>query len=96
MDHLHNLHREIEQLSFHDPRGGTKEPVLADLPGADMIEALADDVLLLYRPYYYGIIEDAQGRDSQNLTKILVAKNKTGQSQELYYGLNREILNWLN
>ncbi len=78
-----------------DLRAGAKEPLMSDLVGSEIIEELADDVLLIYRPYYYGIIEDAHGRDTRNLTTLIVAKNKAGQGREVYFRFNPENLEWV-
>jgi hypothetical protein len=42
------------------------------------IEKMAGDVLLMCGFYYYGIIEDAWGRDTRSLTSLIVAKTKIG------------------
>ena len=77
-----------------DLRGGAKEPLMCDLVASDMTEELADDVLLIYRPYYYGIIKDADGRDTRNLTTLIVAKNKAGKSRDVHFRFNPENLEW--
>ena len=78
-----------------DLRAGAKEPLMSDLVGSDMIEELADDVLLIYRPYYYGIIEDTDGRDTRNFTSLIVAKNKAGQSRDVHFRFNSKNLEWV-
>ena len=38
----------------------------------------ADIVTFLFRPEYYGIFTDEDGRDTQGLTEVIVAKHRNG------------------
>lgn len=69
---LSQLSRSVEQ------RGGDKRPMLSDLRESGSIEQDADIVLFLYRPAYYGIKEDEQGRDIQDALEVIAAKNRQG------------------
>jgi len=59
-------------------RGGNKEPMLSDMRDSGLLEELADKVLFLYRPAYYGFSETSRGENSQGMAELIVAKNRTG------------------
>jgi replicative DNA helicase len=65
-------------------RSGDKRPIISDLAGSDFIEELADNIILLHRPAYYGIIEDENGNDLSNVTEVIIAKSKDGTPGEIY------------
>ncbi len=69
-------------------RGGDRRPMLEDLRGSDLMEQLADKVLFVYRPYYYGISEGETGRDLQNYFELIIALNKSGKSCSLAFKIN--------
>jgi replicative DNA helicase len=66
------LSRAVEQ------RGGDKKPMLADLRESGAIEQDADKVIFVYRPAYYGLVYDEDGNNVEELTKLILAKNRTG------------------
>jgi len=69
----------LSQLSRSvETRGGSKRPMLSDLRESGAIEQDADIVTFLFRPEYYGIFQDEDGRDTQGLTEIIVAKHRNG------------------
>ncbi len=62
-----------------ETRGGDKRPQLSDLRESGAIEQDADIVMFLYRPEYYGIIqEDKNGNAYQGYSEIKVAKHRNG------------------
>ena len=69
---LSQLSRAVEQ------RGSTKKPILSDLRESGSIEQDADQVLFIYRPEYYGLTEDEEGRPTAGLAEIIIAKNRHG------------------
>jgi replicative DNA helicase len=69
---LSQLSRAVEQ------RGGTKKPLLSDLRESGSIEQDADQVLFIYRPEYYGLTEDEEGRPTTGMAEIIIAKNRHG------------------
>jgi replicative DNA helicase len=84
------LSREVEKRSI------SKCPQLADLRESGAIEQDADKVLFIYRPEYYGLIEDEEGNCAKNLVKIIVAKNRTGRLGYVNLTNDREFTNILN
>lgn len=62
-----------------DKRPGDKRPMLIDLLQFGKIERFIDVVLFIYRPAYYGIIIDEMGKDVENQTELIIAKNKNGK-----------------
>ncbi|MBO4719769.1 MAG: DnaB-like helicase C-terminal domain-containing protein [Prevotella sp.] len=52
-----------------------KKPQLMDLANSSYIEGLADVVMMVHRPEYYHIYQDALGRDLHGRIEIIVKKN---------------------
>jgi replicative DNA helicase len=69
---LSQLSRAVEQ------RGGNKKPQLSDLRESGSIEQDADVVCFLYRPQYYGITTDEEGRSTAGLAEVIVGKQRNG------------------
>jgi len=69
---LSQLSRSVEQ------RGGDKRPVLSDLRESGAIEQDADIVSFIYRPEYYGFIQDDHGNSNHGIGEIIVAKHRNG------------------
>jgi replicative DNA helicase len=61
-----------------ETRGGDKRPQLHDIRESGSIEQDADEVLFLYRPEYYGITQDEEGRDMTGRSEVIVAKHRNG------------------
>ena len=68
---------QLSRAAEHRP-GSAKRPMLSDLRESGSIEQDADQVLFLFRPEYYGIYEDEQGRSTQGVSEVLFAKNRHG------------------
>lgn len=70
---LSQLSRAVETRA-----GGSKKPMLSDLRESGSIEQDADMVLFLYRPEYYGLYEDAEGRSTIGIGEVIVGKHRNG------------------
>ena len=69
----------LSQLSRAvEVRGGSKRPQLSDLRESGAIEQDADIVSFIYRPEYYGILEDEQGMSLKGVAEFIVAKHRNG------------------
>lgn len=74
----------LSQLSRAvETRAGSKRPILSDLRESGAIEQDADMVLFIYRPEYYQITEDEQGRSTEGLAQIIIAKHRNGSLGEV-------------
>jgi len=74
---LSQLNRTVET------RGGTKRPIMSDLRGSGAIEQVADTLIFFYRPEYYGILEDEEGKSLKGLAEWIVKKNRHGATDTL-------------
>jgi replicative DNA helicase len=73
---LSQLSRAVENR----PGQNGKRPLLSDLRESGSIEQDADMVLFLYRPEYYGIMEDEQGRSQAGVGEVIIAKHRNGET----------------
>lgn len=66
----------IVALSQLSRNGQTNEPSLSELRGSGQIEEAADVVVLLYRPFVYGVLKYANGMETENTAQIEIAKGR--------------------
>lgn len=64
-------------------RAGDKRPILSDLRESGSIEQEADKVFVIYRPEYYGFIEDNSGNSTKSMVDLMLLKNRNGPCCEL-------------
>lgn len=74
---LSQLNRAVET------RGGDRQPQLCDLRDSGSIEQEADKILFLHRPEYYGFSSDEDGKSTNGLAKIIIAKNNMGNTENI-------------
>lgn len=75
----------LAQLSRSvETRGGSKRPCLADLREGGSLEQDASCVTFLWRPEYYGIMEDGEGASLKGVCVAITAKNRHGDIGEDY------------
>lgn len=75
----------LSQLSRAvETRGGDKKPQLSDLRESGSLEQDADMVMFLYRPEYYGIIEDHNGIPTLGVAQLIIAKNRQGALETVW------------
>lgn len=67
-----------------ETRGGSKRPQLSDLRESGSMEQDAAVVTFLWRPEYYGILEDAEGHSLKNVSVAITAKNRHGEIGDDY------------
>ena len=76
-----------------ETRGGDKKPQLSDLRESGSLEQDAGQILFIYRPDYYSIVEDYEGNDLRGVVEVIQAKDRyTGVigSAFLYYDPKRD------
>lgn len=72
-----------------------KYPQLRDLCN-EAIEQDADVVCFIHRPEYYRIYTDGNGNDFHGIAKIIVAKNRNGNTGEVHLKFNGEYASFNN
>jgi len=88
---LSQLNRGVEGRT-----GEGKKPQLSDLRESGAIEQDADMVCFIHRPEYYGIHEDAQGRNTDGLAEIIIAKHRSGATGEIYLKFEKDFVKFKN
>jgi replicative DNA helicase len=74
----------LSQLSrATETRGGDKRPMLSDLRESGSIEQDADMVIFLYRPEYYGILEDEEKNSTKGIGEVIIAKHRNGSLETI-------------
>lgn len=79
----------LSQLNRLSERTPTQRPELSQLRESGAIEQDADVVFLLHRPAMAGIQTDrTSGYPTKDLGIVIVAKNRNGQTGDVYFGHN--------
>lgn len=79
----------LSQLSRAvETRGGDKRPQLSDLRESGGIEQDADIVSFIYRPAYYGIVEDETGKSQK--AELIFSKHRNGPVDVVHLGFREE------
>jgi replicative DNA helicase len=87
----------LSQLSRSvETRGGDKRPMLSDLRESGAIEQDADMVCFIYRPEYYGLVEDENGMPTEGIGEIIVAKHRNGSLDTVRLKFVKELTRFTN
>ena len=73
-----------------------KRPQLSDLRESGAIEQDADIVCFIHRPEYYKITEDSQGNSLLGIAEIIIAKHRSGSTEDIrlrFIGKNAKFTN---
>lgn len=84
------LSRKVEE------RGSSKKPILSDLRESGSIEQDSDIVMFLYRPEYYGIMQDETGQSLENVGFVLIEKHRNGNTGEFRLMFEKTIMRYKN
>ncbi len=68
-----------------------KKPRLSDLRDSGSLEDIADTVLFLHRPEYYGFTEDDEGNSLKGVAELLFAKNRKGNTENMQLLFDKDI-----
>lgn len=88
---LSQLSRAVESRPAH-----LRQPVLSDLRESGAIEQDADQVIFLFRPEYYGIMEDDEGNSCVGLCKVIFGKNRNGTKDAALISFNGSIMKFID
>jgi len=69
---------ELSQLSRECEKRDPPRPMLSDLRESGSIEMDADIVIFLYRPEYYNIEFDKDGKSTRGRAELIIAKHRNG------------------
>jgi len=75
---LSQLNRQSETRHYNN-----KRPQLIDLRDSGAIEDIADMILFIYRPEYYGLEVDENNQPTKGRAEIIIAKNRHGSIVDL-------------
>lgn len=70
----------LSQINREGEKSNRGRPFLGNLAGSTSIECDASQVMLMYRPEYYGIEHDENGLSTKNICEIIIPKNREGDS----------------
>jgi len=80
----------LSQLSRAVESRPDKRPMLSDLRESGSIEMDADIVSFLYRPEYYGIMQDERGNPTSGLAMFIIAKHRNGPLADIMLTFEHE------
>jgi replicative DNA helicase len=84
---LSQLSREVEKLN-------DKRPMLSHLRDSGAIEQDADMVMFIYRPEYYGIMDDGAGNSTIGKAELIVAKHRNGALSDIIVNFDGRCTNF--
>jgi replicative DNA helicase len=80
----------LSQLSRAVEARQDKRPMLSDLRESGSIEMDADIVSFLYRPEYYGIMQDEKGNSTSGVAMFIIAKHRNGPLADIMLNFEHE------
>ena len=80
---LAQLNRESERRNSKDHR-----PMMSDLRDSGGIEENADQIIFIYRPAYYNILQDEAGNSLEGIGEYIIAKNRDGSVKTIPFRHN--------
>jgi replicative DNA helicase len=80
---LSQLSRKVEERP-----GAQKRPMLSDLRESGSIDQDADQLVFLFRPEYYGILQGTEGNSMAGITEVNFAKNRNGAIETVVLDFN--------
>jgi replicative DNA helicase len=86
----------LSQLSRGVESRPDKRPLLSDLRESGSIEQDADQVMFIYRPEYYGLLEDGEGNSLIGLAEIILAKHRNGATDTVNLKFNGALMRFSN
>ena len=75
-------------LSRSVERRMSSRPILSDLKDSGWIEELADKIIMIYRPEYYGYDEWEDGEATKGQGELIICKNNMGMIENIRVGYN--------
>ena len=81
----------LSQLSDRVELKGDPRPILTDLPNYQGTEPIADIIAFLYRPEYYNMEFDSNGKSLKGYGEIIIAKNHHGRVQDIPFSYNESM-----
>ncbi len=81
----------LSQINREGEKANRGRPSLGNLAGSTGIECDASQVMLMYRPSYYGIEHDENGLSTKDICEIIIAKNREGDTGSVNLEYNQSI-----
>ncbi|MBN2776202.1 MAG: AAA family ATPase [Bacteroidales bacterium] len=82
----------LSQLSKSlEKRPEDKRPRISDFHEAIAVKRYADKVLFLYRPEYYNINVDAEGKSLKGVTEVIIVKHPKGNTGTIKLNYNNKL-----
>lgn len=81
----------LSQLSRQVEGRADKKPLLSDLRESGAIEQDADVVTFVFRPEYYGFLQDSDGNSVKGVAKLIIEKNRNAAIGEIKVNYNESL-----
>jgi replicative DNA helicase len=80
----------LSQLNRASEARAEKRPQLSDMRDSGSVEQDSDVVIFPYRPEYYGLTMDEDGRSTVGIAELIVAKQRNGPTGSVRCGFHAE------